>query len=246
MTVNLDAPLTSVQGTTLWRQIECRLAEEIEAGGMAEGVRLASEQELAARFGVNRHTVRQAVDALVDRGLVERLRGRGTFVRDVMLDYPIRQRTSFSANLLDQGLMPEKTLRSITTEKASSFIAKRLKVRTGGILIVCRSVGFADSVPIGLSTTMFPRKLMANIGDFLRQDSSVSNALAKCGYAKYIRAQTRVYARMPSDEEARQLKQPVSQPVLISEAVDTDPKGVPLSFGSTVFAGGRVQVTIGT
>ena len=64
-----------------WAQIEAQLAERIESGGLQAGERLPPERELARSLGVSRMTVRQALDALARRGLVERGVGRGTFVR---------------------------------------------------------------------------------------------------------------------------------------------------------------------
>ena len=64
-----------------WAQIEAQLAERIESGGLQAGERLPPERELARSLGVSRMTVRQALDALSRRGLVERGVGRGTFVR---------------------------------------------------------------------------------------------------------------------------------------------------------------------
>jgi DNA-binding GntR family transcriptional regulator len=64
-----------------WAQIEAQLAERIESGGLQAGERLPPERELARSLGISRMTVRQALDALSRRGLVDRGVGRGTFVR---------------------------------------------------------------------------------------------------------------------------------------------------------------------
>jgi DNA-binding GntR family transcriptional regulator len=64
-----------------WAQIEAQLAERIESGGLQAGERLPPERELARSLGVSRMTVRQALDVLSRRGLVDRGVGRGTFVR---------------------------------------------------------------------------------------------------------------------------------------------------------------------
>jgi DNA-binding GntR family transcriptional regulator len=64
-----------------WAQIEAQLAERISSGGLQAGERLPPERELARALGVSRMTVRQALDVLARRGLVDRGVGRGTFVR---------------------------------------------------------------------------------------------------------------------------------------------------------------------
>jgi GntR family phosphonate transport system transcriptional regulator len=55
-----------------------------------------------------------------------------------------------------------------------------------------------------------------------------------------------VTARLPTTEEARHLKQPVTRPVLQSEALDMDAVGQPLSVNYTRFASDRVQIVLDT
>lgn len=66
----------------LYRQLADELVAEVRGGVLAAGARLPSEHELAKRFRVGRPTVRQATELLVRRGLIERRRGSGTFVRE--------------------------------------------------------------------------------------------------------------------------------------------------------------------
>src|SRR5258708_28130224 len=83
-------------GVTLWRRIADDLEQAIALGTHAAGDRLPGEVEIAARFGVNRHTVRRALAELTERGLVRAERGSGTYVEGKRLAYPIRSRPRFS------------------------------------------------------------------------------------------------------------------------------------------------------
>ena len=65
----------------IWQRIAEVLTAEISSGGFPPGARLPTETALAERFGVNRHTLRQAIGALSTAGLVSVKHGRGTFVR---------------------------------------------------------------------------------------------------------------------------------------------------------------------
>src|ERR1700747_1726388 len=67
-------------GVTLWRRIADDLERAIAAGEIAAGEKLPGETEIAARFAVNRHTVRRAIAELAGRGLVRAARGSGTYV----------------------------------------------------------------------------------------------------------------------------------------------------------------------
>ena len=71
-----------------------------------------------------------------------------------------------------------------------------------------------------------------------------ARVLASYGLADYRRQSTRILARLPSVEEALRLKQPASEPVLVTEAIDVDPEDRPIRYGVTCFAGARVQLTV--
>src|SRR5689334_9615454 len=88
-------------GISLWRQIADQIRQAISTGEFAD--RLPPEMTLATRFGVNRHTVRGAISALVQEGVLRAEQGRGTFVeRKQKLAYPIGVRTRFSEGLEGQ------------------------------------------------------------------------------------------------------------------------------------------------
>lgn len=69
-----NAEALHIQLTTYFR-------ERILDGRLAIGTRLPTELELAQEYQISRDTVRQALAALVQEGLLERIQGRGTFVR---------------------------------------------------------------------------------------------------------------------------------------------------------------------
>ena len=83
-------------GLTLWRQISETLRQEIGGADYPPGARLPTEAELSARFDVNRHTVRRALEELSRGGLIRVEQGRGTFVAEDVLDYTVGPRTRFT------------------------------------------------------------------------------------------------------------------------------------------------------
>ncbi|MEJ2675982.1 MAG: GntR family transcriptional regulator, partial [Acidihalobacter sp.] len=97
-----------------WRQIYGTLAEEMQQGILRPGQRLPTEPELAERFGVNRHTLRRAMAELRDDGLVRIERGRGTFVQEEVIDYPVTRRTRFSDIMIMSDHEPgQRALRAL-------------------------------------------------------------------------------------------------------------------------------------
>src|SRR5689334_18796077 len=65
----------------LYVQLMTRIREGIMDGTLRPGTQIPTELELANDYQVSRGTIRQALLALVNEGLLERVRGRGTFVR---------------------------------------------------------------------------------------------------------------------------------------------------------------------
>ena len=68
------------EGTPLFTQIADRLAAEIADGGLAEGERVPSTNELAAFYRINPATAAKGINLLADDGLLEKRRGIGMFV----------------------------------------------------------------------------------------------------------------------------------------------------------------------
>jgi GntR family transcriptional regulator len=68
------------EGAPLFVQVAERLAEEIADGGLAEGERVPSTNELAAYYRINPATAAKGISVLTDEGLVEKRRGIGMFV----------------------------------------------------------------------------------------------------------------------------------------------------------------------
>ena len=80
------------QRTPIWTAIAHSLRSDIAAGVYGPDDKLPTESALAARFGVNRHTVRHAIKALAGEGLVLPRRGAGGCVASTPTDYPIVRR----------------------------------------------------------------------------------------------------------------------------------------------------------
>ena len=104
-------------GVALWRQIADQIRLAIGSGEFARR-RLPPELALAARFGVNRHTVRGAIAALVQEGVLRAEQGRGTFVEQrKRFAYPIGARTRFSEGLRGPGAASGAACCSATPSK---------------------------------------------------------------------------------------------------------------------------------
>lgn len=115
---------------------------------MVPGSPAPSERELVHRFGVARMTVRQAMDALVAEGLLDRIAGRGTFVATP--PRAIGQLRSFSEEMAMRGLLPESQNLLARREQAGPGVARALGITEGDPVIHWKRLRRADAVPMCL------------------------------------------------------------------------------------------------
>lgn len=231
-------------GMALWRQIEQALSAEIAAGAFAPQNRLPTETTLAVRFGVNRHTLRQAVNALAEKGLVRVEQGRGTFVQEAVIDYAIGRRTRLSEIVSRHDRAPGGRLLSARTERAGAAVAEALGLLPRSRCLKLETLREADGVPIAIGTHHLPADRFAGLADAFAAAGSLSEAFARFGIGDYERRSTRVTARMPNAEEARLLQQPRSRPVLVSAGIDAEPGGYPFHYVVSRFPSDRVQLIV--
>ena len=240
----ISSPSGRPSGIAVWKQIADTLSTEIRNRAFTAAGRLPSESELAARFGVNRHTLRQALAALQVDGLVRIEPGRGTFVQHELLDYALSRRTRFSENLQRQGFLPSKQLLTAREIPAPERAAHELKLKKGEHVLMVEMLDEANDRPIALATAYYPAERFGGLLDMLSGGTRTTEVLRHFGVQDYVRAESRITTQMPSSETARLLQQPVTRPVLCVECLDVDMEGQPIKYGETVFCGDHVQLIV--
>jgi GntR family transcriptional regulator len=96
--------LEATASLPLYHQLAEALFAQIRAGDYRPGEKIPSEHALAERFGVGRPTVRQATDALIQRGMLQRRRGSGTFVRSVPAQVDLFSLAGTLVSFEDRGI----------------------------------------------------------------------------------------------------------------------------------------------
>ncbi|WP_245419748.1 phosphonate metabolism transcriptional regulator PhnF [Phyllobacterium salinisoli] len=232
-------------GVALWRQIADGIRQGIASGLADQDGRLPPENQLAERFGVNRHTVRAAISALAHEGVLQSEQGRGTYVRrQKRLVYPIGERTRFSAGLGGQARETRSEMTSHAREPASEPVASALGLQPGETLIRIENRGTADGMPVSRSTSWFSAERFPAIPEAYARTGSITEALIECGVEDYRRASTRVEARHADEVDTRELKLAPGAIILITHALNTDLDGQPIQYSMTRFAADRVELVV--
>jgi GntR family transcriptional regulator len=122
------------------------------------GAPAPSERELVNRFGVARMTVRQALDALVAEGLLERIPGRGTFVAR-----PRRTATavlSFTEEMSRRGMAADSQTLLLRMEQAGVGAARALGITEGDAVVHWRRLRLADGAAVGIEDSYLNEVLL--------------------------------------------------------------------------------------
>ena len=234
----------TASGVALWRQVADGIERGIADGTFAAGEKLPGETEIAETYRVNRHTVRRALAALAERGLVRAERGSGTYVEARRLAYPLRSRTRFSEIVGAGGHEPRGQLIDASTDVATRELARELGLKTGGALIRIEALRFADRTPICVSTTWLAADRFPDAGRVFAKLRSMTGLLAHYGINDYRRASTRISAAIAEATDAARLDLALGRPILVVDSTDVDTNGSPLVTKRSRFAAERVEFLV--
>lgn len=232
-------------GVALWRQIADRMRLAINNGDFDETGMMPPETVLAARFGVNRHTVRSAMATLADEGIVRAIQGVGTRIeRRDRLRFPISRRTRFSQGLGNQAREIEGRMLEADTDVAPAVVAQALGLAAGTPCVRMETVNSADKRPISRATHYFPAERFAGIADAYEKTRSITAAFRELGVSDYVRRSTEISAIHAEGDDMRHLKLSPGAIILVATAINTDLAGMPIQYSRTRFAADRVKLTV--
>lgn len=232
-------------GVALWRQIADQIRQGISAGALAIEGRLPPEIDLSKRFGVNRHTVRSAIAALVQEGVLRAEQGRGTFVESrKRLSYPISSRTRFSTGLEGQARERRSNLLEAQVEPASPRVADALGLTEGATVLRLETLSEADGRPVSRATGWVDAERFKGFDKAYRKSGSITAAFKTFGVDDYLRKSTIVSARHADASDLADLKLSPGAIVLATVAINVDTDGNPIQFAETRFAADRVELSV--
>jgi GntR family transcriptional regulator len=140
---------------------------------LRESEKLPSEAELALEYGVGRNVIREVLDLLRDEGLIERVRGAGTFVTRTTIDHNFDKFHPISDNIADGGVMRGRVLsrRFVVAPRA---VRVQLQLEPGGL---CAMLDLVVSVN-GRPLTLMSSYVSAEIGERLTESNFDGNFLS--------------------------------------------------------------------
>ncbi|SCL72163.1 GntR family transcriptional regulator [Micromonospora peucetia] len=225
----------------LYFQVAEQLAAAIQRGELAPGDRLDSEMRLADRLGLSRPTVRQAIQQLVDKGLIVRHRGVGTQVVRGEVRRAV-ELTSLHDDLLRAGQQPSTSVLELTTVPCPTEVAAALGLPAGSEVQHLRRLRFSDGEPLAVMENWLPTGPVRLSVDALQAGGLY--AILRAGGRRIRGAHQRIGARAATTAEARMLGERRGAPLLTMTRTAYDDQGHHVEHGAHIYRASRYSLEV--
>ncbi len=236
------APLDRRSGIPLYHQIQQRLLDRIRSGELKPGEPLPSIQQIAAQMGVSQMTVRQAVGALCELGVIYCKQGKGTFISGIKLERDFRQVLSFSEETRARGATPSSIVLSFRIQQPTQEVIEALGLREGERVFNLHRVRCSDSIPMGIESSCLPVLFCPDLLEIFDPTTSLYDELAGQYGIQLMVTDEVVEVRAASAEEARMLQIPSGSPVFLFTRVSYLENGTPAEHVKSVYRGDKYKI----
>lgn len=240
----------------MYRQIADDLRRQIEAGDLAPGSSIPTEDELRDTYSASRNTIRDSIKSLITRGLVETRPGQGTFVVEKIEPFVVKvgldaispdstENPVFLAGVHAANRLPSITSPRIEVQEPSGQVADRLGLSEHSQVVTRHQLRFIDGTPWSLQTAFYPMSFVERGAHRLLAVEDISD-----GELAYLEAtlglrqvgwRETIAVRGASAGEASFFEVPEDGRVPVFEVLRTgyDQNGMPLRLTVTIYPADR-------
>lgn len=224
----------------LYMRVRNDLLDRINRDEYAPGMALPSENELAKIYGTTRLTVRNALDGLVEQGLVRRIQGKGAFV----CSRPGDQAgvggvpAGFRASMRLKGLAPSVRVLAKSKRTAGEHFGRLFGIEPDDLLYCVRRLNSVNGTPVAIENTLVPMPLFPTIDTFDITAFSLYETYGMLGHPVDEAHQKLGIARLDA-HDARLLQVEVGSPALLLECLSLDSDGRIIELARSVNCGRR-------
>lgn len=228
-------PLDRAHPLPLWAQLEAELRRRLRDGAFAE--RFPTDRELVETYEVSRNTAREAVDRLCAEGLLERRRGRGTYVRTPEFQQATGALYSLFRSVEAQGVTQTSTVRRLA-EVRDPAAAARLELAPDTPLVLLDRLRHAGDEPLALDRVWLPAAVARPLLDADFSHTALYDQLAeRCG-AVMVGGWERIRPVVPTADERALLDSPADEAAFVIERLGRDEQR-PLEWRVSLVRGDR-------
>jgi GntR family transcriptional regulator len=235
-------PLDRRSGIPLYHQIQRRLLDQIQSGELKPGEPLPSIQQIATRMGVSQMTVRQAVGALCELGVIYSRQGKGTFISGIKLERDFRQVLSFSEETQARGATPSSKVLSFRILAPTEEVKEALALSDGERVFNLHRVRCGNSIPMGIESSCLPVQLCPGLMETFDATTSLYDELAQQYGIQLMVTDEVVEVGKASAEDARLLQIAPQSPIFLFTRVSYLENGTPVEHVKSVYRGDKYKI----
>lgn len=148
--------------SSIYLQLREVVRNKIEEGEYLPGTAIPSENVLAETYGINRLTVRNAIDELVNEGLLKRVRGKGVYVL-APIERDLEVLGGFSQTMKDKNLQSKKKILQKGQRKAGKKYAELFGINEEDQLYYIKRLDYAGGEAIAMQEIFIPYNLVPKV-----------------------------------------------------------------------------------
>jgi GntR family transcriptional regulator len=226
-------------------QLMAILKEKVLVGTWVPGDQIPGEQELCALYRVSRTVVRQALRELELEGVINRRKGKGTFISFPKISEGLVQKlTGFYQDMVERGLKPATKVLHQNVIPANETVARFLNIEQGEQVIDILRLRFINSEPIQLVRTYIPYKICPAVAMVDLTNRSLYEFLeSECGI-QIAKGRRYIEAILANENEAELLGIVKGAPLIMLESISYSESGQPIEYYHALHRGDRSRFEV--
>ncbi|EIC5147102.1 GntR family transcriptional regulator [Salmonella enterica] len=221
----LNERISAADNTPLYMKFAQTVKDAVRSGILEHGNILPGERDLSQLTGVSRITVRKAMQALEEEGVVTRARGYGTQINNIF-EYSLKEARGFSQQVVLRGKKPDTLWVNKRVVSCPDEVAQHLAIPAGSDVFLLKRIRYVDEDAVSIEESWVPAHLIHDV-------DAIGISLYDYFRRQHIypqRTRSRVSARMPDDEFQSHIQMDGKVPVLVIKQVALDQQQRPIEY----------------
>lgn len=214
----------------IYKQIENYIMECIHDSRLQKGMMIPSEENFCEMFSTSRMTVRKAIDELVGKGVLYRMKGKGTFVNKFNIEKTMNVSTGWKETMQAQGHKTKTKVLNFCYVEASEYIAKNLNVAIGSNVVLLERLRYADELPVLIEKAYLNGSILKGIMDYEFSDESLYRVFENNFDIKLNHVYQKIYTKEISGDHAKLLFNTKNATTMVMENTSYDSYTRPIEF----------------
>ena len=221
------------------------LRDQIQQQKWLPGQQIPGEQDLCDTYGISRTVVRQALRELELEGVINRRKGKGTFISEPKISEGLIQNlTGFYQDMVERGLKPVTKVLHQNVVRANEKVARFLNLQPGAEVIDIQRLRFINDEPIQLVTTYVPYNVYPPLAQVDLTNRSLYEFLEKEGGISLARGRRYIEAVLANETEANLLGIERGAPLLMLDSVSFAASGLAIEYYHALHRGDRSRFEV--